>query len=303
MNLLTITQAACNELGLTAPTQVIGATDQQTIQFLALFNGLGNSLVSDYEWQKITKTHTFTLQTLTLTGTVTSGSPIITGISSTTGIVANTWQVTGSGIAENTTVQSVDSGTQVTMDADATDSGTFSLTFTQTIYDLPTDYNFQINRTHWDRTNHWELIGPESPQAWEYLKGGIIASGPRVRYRILGNKFQIWPLAVSESTLAYEYVSTSWIYAAAGTTPTKSAFTVDTDTTIFRDRLMIEGLKLKFWEIKGFDTTKLEKAYFKELEKAQGQDKGAPTLSLAPRFASVFIGPNNVPDGTVYGQP
>ena len=303
MTLAQLVQAACNELGLTAPNAVIGATDQQTIQLLALLNGLGNQLVSDYEWQKISKTHTFTLATLSLTGTTTSGSAIITGISSTTGIVADTWQVTGTGIPEDTYVDSVDSATQVTMNQDATDSGTVTLTFTQTIYDLPSDWNFQINRTHWDRTNHWELIGPESPQAWQYLKGGIIASGPRVRYRILANKFQIWPLAVSESNLAYEYISTSWIYAAAATSPTKSAFTVDTDTTIFRDRLMITGLKLRFWEIKGFDTTALERAYNMELEKEKGQDKGAPTLSLSPRFGNIFIGPQNVPDGTVYGQP
>jgi hypothetical protein len=302
MNLLQIVQAACEELGLTAPTQVIGATDNQTIQLKALLNGLGNGLATGYEWQESNKTHTFTVQTATLTGTLTSGSPIVTGLSSTTGLAATTWEVTGTGLPANTAILSVDSATQVTLTQDATDSGSESLEFTQTQYDLPSDWNYQINRTHWDRTNHWELMGPVSPQGWQYLKGGIVAAGPRIRYRILGNQFQIFPPGCTASDLAFEYISTSWIYAAAATTPTKTAFTVDTDTTIFRDRLMVTGLKYRMWSIKGFDTTDLKKEYDSELEKDQGQNKGAPTLSLAPRRVSAFIGPGNIPDGSVYGQ-
>ncbi len=65
---------------------------------------------------------------------------------------------------------------------------------------------------------------------------------------------------------------------------------------------MIAGIKLRFWEIKGFDTTSLSRAFGMELDKAQAQDKGAPTLSMAPFTNSILISPANVPDGNVYGQ-
>lgn len=290
-------------MGITAPSVVIGTTDQQISQLAALTNALGNMLVSEYEWQKICKEHAFTFDQLVTTGTTTSGSPIITGIPSTTGLVALTWGVTGTGVPTPANILTVDSATQVTMDVNATASGTaVALTFTQLQYALPSDWNRQINRTHWDRTNHWEMLGPKSPQEWQWLKGGIVSTGPRVRYRIVGNKFQIWPMQISESNVVYEYVSNSWIYAASATTPTKSAFTVDTDTTIFRDRTMIAGLKYLFWQIKGFDTTAFEAQFFREVEKEKAQDKGAPTLSLAPSYNTVLISPANVPDGNVYGQ-
>ena len=82
----------------------------------------------------------------------------------------------------------------------------------------------------------------------------------------------------------------------------KPQFTSNTDTCIFKDALMIAGLKLKFFEAKGLDTTKLEVSYLRELEKAKGQNKGAPTLNLSPRTSTLFISPGSIPDGTIYGR-
>ena len=303
MNYLQLVQAACNEMGIQSPSVVIGTTDQQITQIGALANAVGNMLISQYEWQKVCKEHTFELEQIETTGDVTSGSAVISGIPSTTGLAATTWGVSGNGIPAATNILTVDGATQVTMTYEATDSGSdIDLTFTKLQYDLPSDFSKQINRTHWDRTNHWELLGPKSPQEQEWLKGAIVSTGPRVRYWIQGNKFQIWPLQVSVANLVYQYISNSWIYASGGTAPTKSAFTVDTDTTIFRDRTMIAGIKYLFWQIKGFDTTAFEGQFRNEVEKEMAQDKGAPTLSLAPVYNSVLISPANVPDGNVYGQ-
>lgn len=129
------------------------------------------------------------------------------------------------------------------------------------------------------------------------MLSGIVASGPRIRYRILRNKFQIWPLVVSESLIAYEYISTSWVYVASATEPSKSKFTVDTDTCVFRDRLMIAAIKLRLFEAKGFDATAFQREYDSELGKAQAQDAGSPTLSLAPRYSNTLISPANIADG------
>ena len=58
----------------------------------------------------------------TVTGTTTSGSAIVTGISSTAGMQVGQ-SVSGTGIPSGTTIASVNSGTQITLSADATAAG------------------------------------------------------------------------------------------------------------------------------------------------------------------------------------
>lgn len=301
MTLLELIQTACDEMGLTRPNVVVSSSNLQTRQLLSLANNVGNTLISESQWNRSNKVYTFTLQTDTQNGTTTSGSAVITGLTDTSAFSTD-YQVSGTGIPTDAYIVSVNSATQVTIDQEATETGTNSLTFTQTIYDLPSDWNYQLNQTQWDRTNHWALIGPKSPQEWQWLKGAIVSTGPRVRYRILNNKFQIWPLQVNTANLAYEYISTSWVLATGGTEPTKASFTVDTDTCIFRDRLMIAGIKVKFFQAKGLDITNYYREYIIERDKAMAQDKGAPVLSLAPTYNTILISPANVPDGNVYGQ-
>lgn len=299
MNLLNLVRAITGELGLPQPSVVAGNTDPQIVQILALLNKVGQDLISDYEWQRLDKEYSFNTVVLPMSGTTTSGSPIVT-VASTTGIVANTFMATGNGVPADTYVLSVDSPTQVTLTQNSTDTGVADLVFTQTKYVLPTDWDRQINRTQWDKTNHWELMGPKTAQEWQYLKGGIVSTGPRIRYRILGNTFQIWPPTTTSSRLGFEYMSNSWVVAVDGFTY-KQLFDTDTDTALFRDRLLITGAKYEFFSQKGFDVTELGKDYDEEIAKEMSSDKGAPTLSLAQQSGNMFIGPGSVQDGNYPG--
>lgn len=296
MTLVQLVQAVCGELGLAQPNAVAGSTDPQILQIYALLNKVGNNLVTEYEWQRLVKEYRFNTSIVTQTGSLTSSSAVITGLSDTSGITAGTFMATGDGVPSDCYVLSVDSATQVTLDQPATDTLTGEVVFTQTKYALPSDWNRQIDRTNWDKTNHWELIGPKSSQEWQYLKGGIVATGPRMRYRIFGNKFQIWPPATTQSRLGFEYVSKSWVVSADGLTY-KTQFSADDDTALFRDRLLITGTKYEFFMIKGFDVTMLSRDYEIELEKEKSSDHGAPTLSLQPPRAQMFISPGSIPDG------
>ena len=295
MTLLELVRTICGELGLSQPNAVAGSTDTQVIQIYALLNKVGRNLVRDNEWQRLTKEYRFTTEVTTLTGTTTSGSAGGTGLSSTADLTADTFMATGTGIPSDCYIQSVDSATQVTLTQAATASGSVSITFTQTKYTLPSDWDRQVNRTNWDKTNHWELMGPRTSQEWQFLKSGIIATGPRINYRLLGNKFQIWPPATSESYLGLEYISKSWVLATDGTTH-KTQFSVDTDTALFSDDLLIAGTKFEFFNIKGFDTTNLERDFLSELAKEKGADKPAKTLNLAGTSNPQFIGYASIPD-------
>ena len=297
--MLQLIQETSNELGLVAPTSVAGNTNQDVIQLLALMNRQGYNLTKEYDWRALQKEYRFYTQSVSTTGDVLDGSYDILNVADTTGIVPNKWMVTGTGIPQDCYVVAV-SGSTVTLNqpAEQTEIGT-TLTFGQTQYDLPLDYETITDRTQWDKTKHWEMLGPEDAQQWQWLKSGYISTGPRVRWRILGQYFNIWPMMNTQEYLGYEYRSKGWAESSSGAV--KNSFTADTDTTIFDDQIMILGTKLRYWQIKGFDTTSLQQEYDRYLNVAKANDKGAPNLSFAPYPSKVLIGYANIPD-TGYGS-
>jgi hypothetical protein len=298
MNMLQIIQAATGEMGLSVPTYVAGNPVQDVIQLLALLNACGGELQREYDWQRLVTEYRFTTQYTTLTGTTTTGSAIVTGLSSTTGL-DTTYQVIGTGINTDTYILSVDSATQVTLTQNSTATGSASLSFCKTKYAFPDDYDRIIDRTEWDKTKHWEMLGPETAQEWQWLKSAYIATGPRARFRILDNLFQIWPPMASNEYLGWEYISEYWAINAAGTAIAQ--FSTDTDTCIFPDRLMIDFLKFQYWDVKGFDSSRFETRFNRQLAIAKANDAGSRTLSFAPQLAGVLITPQNIPDAG-YGR-
>jgi hypothetical protein len=291
-------QQTSSELGLVAPTYVAGNTQQDVIQLLALMNRAGYNLIKEYDWRALQKEYRFYTQAITTTGDGVDGSYNLLNVANTTGL-SDKWQVTGTGIAQDCYVVSV-AGSTVTLNQplQATNIG-IDLTFGQTKYDLPPDYETITDRTQWDKTKHWEMLGPEDAQQWQWLKSGYISTGPRVRWRIYGEYFNIWPIMNTQEYLGYEYRSKGWAESSTGTV--KNSFTADTDTTFLDDTIMVLATKLKFFQIKGFDTTSLQQDYERYLSVAKANDKGSATLSFAPYPSKVLIGYANIPD-TGYGS-
>jgi hypothetical protein len=214
--------------------------------------------------------------------------------------VTSQWQITGSNINQDTYVVSANNTTkQIVMSQMASGTGTGSIVLAQTAYDLPADFETITDRTHWDKTKHWEMLGPEDAQQWQWLKSGYISTGPRIRWRILDNQFQIWPPMNTQEYLGWEYRSKGW--ARSATNEIKNSFTADTDTTVLDDRIMVLATKLKYFQIKSFDTTALTADYNRYLSVAKANDKGSPNLSFAPYPSKVLIGYANIPD-TGYGS-
>lgn len=173
-------------------------------------------------------------------------------------------------------------------------------------YDLPDDYNYFTDQTQWDRTNHWPLLGPKSPQEWAWLKGAIVAALPRLRYRVADNVLKIFPVpsaaaAPSGFNLAMEYIQKNWVRPAAG--DDVDMITEGTDTILYNPWLIIKFVKFKFYELKGFPTTGVQGDFMRVFTSLTGKDTGAKILSLSPQITEPFIGPWSVPDGSwnVYG--
>ena len=297
MTMLQIIQQAVGEMGSgSIPTSVAGNQNQDTVQQFYLLNGLGQSLMRQYIWQDLNKAYIVTVSFTTLTGSTTVGSTTIT-IPTTT--IDNTYGISGTGINQACYINSVDTPTTATLSQPATAASTnATYTLTKVKYTMPDDYDRQIDRTHWDKTKHWEMLGPETAQQWEWLISGYISTGPRIRYRIFGNYFQIWPFVASAETIGFEYISKYWASSAGGTA--QAGLVLDSDVCMFPDRLMVEGLKHKYFQVKGFGDVYRE-SYEQQLSIAFSNDAGSQTLSFAPRVAGILITQANIPDSS-YGS-
>ena len=292
-------QQVAAELNLAVPTYVVGNTSQDVQQILALMNGAGYDLVKEYDWQALQVQYRFYTQAINCNATAVNGSTLLEvdpGVDITA--VDKQWQITGSNINQDTNVVSVN-GQVITMSQMASGTGNGAVVLAQTAYDLPFDFETITNRTQWDKTKHWEALGPEDAQQWQWLKSGYISTGPRIRWRILDNQFQVWPPMNTNEYLGWEYKSKGWARAADGTV--KNSFTADSDTTVLDDRTVVLLTKMKYWGIKGFDTTVVAQDYQRVLSIAKANDKGAPNLSFAPYPSKVLIGYANIPD-TGYGS-
>jgi len=297
--MLELVQQVTAELNLAVPTYVAGNTSQDVQQILALMNRAGYDLVKEHDWQALELEYRFYTTAITTTCNTTNGSYLLTNIPSTTGL-DNTYSIVGTSIPQDTYVDEVLSSTSLNTSqlASATSTGG-SVTFSKTIYDLPSDYETITDNTHWDKTKHWQMLGPVDAQQWQWLKSGYISTGPRVRWRILGNTFQIWPPYNTQEYLGFEYRSRGWARSAANVV--KNSFTADTDTTVLDNTVMVLLTKLKYFQIKSFDTTALQQDYNRYLSVAKANDKGSATLSFAPAPSAVLIGWANIPD-TGYGS-
>ena len=297
--LLQLVTQVTSELGIPVPVTVAGNVNQDTVQILALMNASGYELLRKSDWRELTKPYSFFTQYTTTTGTYNPTTLQITGIPSTASL-DTTYMIVGLGWPNGTFISSVDSASQVTASTYPDNTVTDGVIYFQKVkYALPSDYDAIVPRTQWDKSKHWEMLGPENAQQWEWLLSGYISTGPRIRWRLYGDYFQIWPGVSTNEFLGFEYRSKGWAKAADGTP--KNSFTADTDTCIYPDRVMVLSTKLKYFQAKGFDTTALFRDYMTELETSMAQNVSGANLSLAPRPGNILIGYDNIPDSG-YGR-
>jgi hypothetical protein len=286
-------QDVCLELGIPSPNTVVGNSDESVQQLKALMNRIGDTLTTENDWQGLVKEYRFQTVYYQYTGNIALNATQITGMSSISGLTSD-FMVMGNGIMQDTFVTSA-SGSAVNININATGAYTGqTYTFGQVNYEMPSDYQRMVNKTQYNKSNRWSVIGPKDAQEWQWLKASYVTTGPRMRFRIIANKFVIWPMPTAQVILGFEYQSGSWVVASDGSYKTR--FSADTDTSIFPDRLLVLGTKLKYFQIKGFDTASLQADYARELSKFKAQDAGADTLSLAPKYPNILLTQNNLPD-------
>lgn len=305
--LLEIINQVQREYALSVSNVVIGNTQDKTAQQMLAYaqaelEELGRS---DHSWTNLTFEYNLVVNPpLITTGDVTENSAVVSNIPSTATLSANYFSVAGSFIPVGARILSVDSPTQITMTMEATGTQVAApFTFSQDMYPEPSDFDHFINDTWWDRTNRWKLLGPMSPQVDQWHLSGIVATGPRRFFRQIGpfaNSYRIWPPPAEITNplqLVFEYQTINRVRVNGSPTTFAFLFANDGDIPLLDDRLLIAGIKWRWFESKGFNWLSKRKAYDDMVQTYIARDGGAPRLSLATRPASILISPANVQDG------
>jgi hypothetical protein len=183
-------------------------------------------------------------------------------------------------------------------------------------YALPADFLNMIDQTGWVRSTRLPMMGPVSPQEWQYLKARLVGVTLTILFRPLNRTIQIFPDGTNAPgglVLAFEYQSAFWVGGdptVTGGVSTDAVLTFATGdeptsatSIVWFDKWMFSRLlKLRFLEDKGLPTAAAERAYKTALDMAASDDMQGPILNLSRKPSSWLMGERNVPY-TGFGGP
>src|SRR5712664_1714414 len=147
-------------------------------------------------------------------------------------------------------------------------------------YALPLDWDRMINQTQWNRSTRFVMIGPLGGQEVQYLKARLAGVLVQVAYRVQGSVITFPVAPGNAQTLAYEYISNSWVWPSGQTLPNASVVTASADVVYYDPDLAIAWLRHAFKEAKGFDTTAERERRDKILEAVIAKNIGSKILDL-----------------------
>lgn len=149
-------------------------------------------------------------------------------------------------------------------------------------YALPDDFAYMINQTNWDRTNNLPVTGPLSAQQWQYLKGrDLVNSTIYVSFRLMQNEYHLYPdnPVPDGLDIRFEYISRNWVIPASDPATYEDKIQANSDTVLFKPVMMVQYLRYKFLEAKGFDSSSALAAFTQQFLLETGRNQGAPILN------------------------
>lgn len=159
-------------------------------------------------------------------------------------------------------------------------------------------FRFIKNDTIWDRTNKLPICGPMDAPEWQAIQA-LTWTGPRYRYRIRGGLLLVTPTPTAGYSWYFEYSSKNWILGADGTTY-KQYFTLDTDTILLPEDLVLMGLRWRWKKEKGLDYAEDFRTYEAQVKEELGHDGGKPHLHMDDQgwrgpVPGIFVSPGSWP--------
>lgn len=170
----------------------------------------------------------------------------------------------------------------------------------QDTYPIPEDLDYYTNDSQWNRTTRLPVIGPLEEYEWQMLKARQLAGTTfTMMFRISENNIIFYEPPSTVQEIYLPYTGKGWVRSAA--LAYQDNVIADDDSIIYDPILFKMGLKLKWREAKGFDTTAQAKRFNDALSKAKAKDKPGRSISLISQADFPYLGIINIPD-TGYGS-
>lgn len=162
-------------------------------------------------------------------------------------------------------------------------------------YALPSDFEYFVDRSFWDGSMKWNLIGPITAEEKQILRYGTVISGPRRKFYVRDGRLYLVPTPDDTGDIiAYDYYSNSWCKNEFG--EAQKRWSSDLDTYVLDEDCFILGLKWRFLRAKGLDYSEEQKSYYDACMTSLARDGGQRDLSLSRPSPSILLGFNNIPD-------
>ena len=144
---------------------------------------------------------------------------------------------------------------------------------------IPTDFDWYLADTMYNRTSRRKVNGPLSGIEWQQMKATLVTLvNPAFRFR--GNAIFISPTPTAGETVAYEYMTKNWCQSSLAVA--QSAWAADTDTAVLDEEFHILGLHWRWKKAKGLDYAEEFSTYQMQTEQALMRDGGRPRISADP---------------------
>ena len=301
LTLLQIIQAAQAELGLPQASSVVGNTDPTTTQMFALSNRVIDAIRRASRWVNLQFEFNLVV------------NPPVDDVGNDLGWLAQYHHWTAAQhdcgtrrpaicVGRRSELRSCSGACPVGERHDQSSwiwrpqrpSTNMSVQFGQDTYAMPTGFDWFNNRTMWDRTNRWELLGPDSPQMDQWHRSGIVVTGPRRHFRKIGPYANIFPSVARTVRVGQPNPARLRIYQHRcrlrqwQRKHSAQYFANDDDQPILDDQSVVMGIKWMFWQAKGFNYADMKNDWIDYVDRNIARDGAAPTLNLVKRQSIRF---------------
>lgn len=164
-------------------------------------------------------------------------------------------------------------------------------------FTLPEDFYEFLDSTQWNSTNQWPAIGPISPQMWQTLITRTTLPTLSFYWQVRGSELYILAPPTAAQTLTFMYQSLAWVRDADDPTLYKNRATKNGDIILLDSNLMTLLARVKWLEMKGFDSSAAMRDFQVNFENRKGNEKGAPVLTMSRTYGFPYINAvTSIPD-------
>jgi len=151
-----------------------------------------------------------------------------------------------------------------------------------------------------DQTQQPLAIGPVTPQGWMVH---ATSATSRLTWQVRERQiFFLNPPPAPGQDFKFMYLSQALVRDADNPDLFKNVATKNGDVFVLDGILMALITKVKWLEAKGFDSAAALRDFLLAFDSRVGAQKGAHVLSLVGGRGPSYLGPGNVPEGSIYGM-